>query len=402
MEQETAGTRLNIQKIIFSKEFLFVISIIFSSYEILGMSLTYVFLGIYVIYTWFICGKCFILLDKSFLFFMIVLLVHEMIMIFVHSSDAKTIINNIIGAIIAVAIVGTLSSRINLKKLKRVYYIIAIIVSFMLLYHAVLVYGLGRAVTPIQLIPGLISHSTLQWERSLMRPMSCFIEPQAYATFMIPAIFFLLNDKKMIWALIATICILLSTSSLGILMCAVMWLFVLFDSDLSLQIKIGIVVLGIVFLVVALQSNISQFAFNKIKNIDISSDARLSQGFIIYSQMPIGDQVLGIGKRSLVDYILNNNIYVPRMKYATNVGKWSYVTTIAGILIYYGLAGIFSFGIFVAGQIKKKDFMIREFIVLLVAISFGQTILFNVYFVLFYVLLFCLDKNKSRYIMVKF
>ena len=217
-----------------------------------------------------------------------------------------------------------------------------------------------------------------------MRPMSCFIEPQAYATFMIPAIFFLLNDKKMIWALIATICILLSTSSLGILMCAVMWLFVLFDSDLSLQIKIGIVVLGIVFLVVALQSNISQFAFNKIKNIDISSDARLSQGFIIYSQMPIGDQVLGIGKRSLVDYILNNNIYV---------GKWSYVTTIAGFLFYFGLAGIFSFGIFVAGQIKKKDFMIREFIVLLVAISFGQTILFNVYFVLFYVLLFCLDKN---------
>ena len=85
MEQETIGTRLNIQKIIFSKEFLFVISIVFSSYEIFGMSLTYVLLGIYVIYTWFICGKRFILLDKSFLFFMMVLLVHEMIMIFVHS-----------------------------------------------------------------------------------------------------------------------------------------------------------------------------------------------------------------------------------------------------------------------------------------------------------------------------
>ena len=90
-----------------------------------------------------------------------------------------------------------------------------------------------------------------------------------------------------------------------------------------------------------LQSNIFQFAFNKIENIDTSSDARLSQGFIIYNQMPFGDQVLGIGKRSLVNYILNHNIYVPRMKYATDVGKWSYVTTIAGILIYYGLAGIF-------------------------------------------------------------
>lgn len=402
MEQETVGTRLNIQKIIFSKEFLFVISIVFSSYEILGMSLTYVLLGIYVIYTWFIRGKRFILLDKSFLFFMMVLLVHEIIMIFVHSSDAKTIINNIIGAIIAVAIVGTLSSGINLEKLKRAYYIIAVIVSLGLLYHAILVYGLGRAVTPIQLIPGLISHSTLQWEHSLMRPMSCFIEPQAYATFMIPAIFFLLNDKKMIGALAATICVLLSTSSLGILMCAVMWLFVLVDSDLSLQMKIVIVALGIAFLVAVLQSNIFQFAFNKIENIDTSSDARLSQGFIIYSQMPFGDQVLGIGKRSLVNYILNHNIYVPRMKYATDVGKWSYVTTIAGILIYYGLVGVFSFGIFVAGQIKKKNFMIKEFIVLLVAISFGQTILFNVYFVLFYVLLFCLDKDKSRYIVVKF
>ena len=150
MEQETVGTRLNIQKIIFSKEFLFVISIVFSSYEILGMSLTYVLLGIYVIYTWFIRGKRFILLDKSFLFFMMVLLVHEIIMIFVHSSDAKTIINNIIGAIIAVAIVGTLSSGIDLEKLKRAYYIIAVIVSLGLLYHAILVYGLGRAVTPIQ------------------------------------------------------------------------------------------------------------------------------------------------------------------------------------------------------------------------------------------------------------
>ncbi len=51
----------------------------------------------------------------------------------------------------------------------------------------------------------------------------------------------------MIGALAATICVLLSTSSLGILMCAVMWLVVLVDSDLSLQMKIGIVVLGIAF-----------------------------------------------------------------------------------------------------------------------------------------------------------
>ena len=135
MEQENIGTRLNIQKIIFSKEFLFVSSIVFSSYEILGMSLTYVLLGIYVVFIWFIRGKRFILLDKSFLFFMMVLLVHEILMIFVHSNDAKTIINNIIGAIIAVAIVGTLSSGIDLEKLKRAYYIIAIIVSLGLLYR---------------------------------------------------------------------------------------------------------------------------------------------------------------------------------------------------------------------------------------------------------------------------
>ncbi len=78
---------------------------------------------------------------------------------------------------------------------------------------------------------------------------------------------------------------------------------------------------------------------------------------------------MGIGKRSLVNYILNHNIYVPRMKYATDVGKWSYVTTIAGILIYYGLAGIFFWNICRRTNKKKKDFMIREFIVLLVAIS---------------------------------
>ncbi len=402
MEQVIAGTKLNIQRIIFSKEFLFVMAIVFSSYEIFGISLTYVILGIQAIYTWVMRGKRFVLLDKSFLFFMMVLLVHEIIMMFIHSDDAKTIFNNIIGAVIAVVIIGTFSSGIDLEKFKKAYYIIAAIVSLGLLYHAFLVYGLGIPVTPIKLIPGLISRSTIQWEHYLMRPMSCFIEPQAYATFMIPAIFFLLNDKKMFWALATTVCVLLSTSSLGILMCAAMWLVVLVDSGISLQKKITIVAFGIIFLAVALKSDIFQFAFNKIDNIDTSSDARLSQGFIIYGQMPFEDQIFGIGKRSLVNYILNHDIYVPRMKFAADASKWSYVTTIAGILIYYGLAGILSFIVFVAGQIKKKDFMIKEFAVLLVAISFGQTILFNVYFILFYVLLFCLDKEKSGYIVVKF
>lgn len=333
---------------------------------------------------------------------MMVLFLHEIIMIIIHANDAKIIFNNIIGAIIAVLFVGALSPEINLDKLKKAYYIIAIVVSIGLVYHAILVYGLGRPVTPIQLIPSLISQSTVQWDNKLMRPMSCFIEPQAYATFMTPVIFFLLNEKKMIGALSATICVLLSTSSLGILMCAIMWLVVLVDSNLSIQMKIIIIFGGIAFLAFILNNNIFQFAVNKIENIDTSSDARLSQGFIIYSQMPFWDQIFGVGKCSLVTYILDNNIYVPRMKYATDVGKWSYVTTIAGMLIYYGVFGIFSFAVFVVGQLKKKNFMIREFIILLVILSFGQTILFNVYFVLYYTLLFSLDNNKKRYAIVKF
>lgn len=402
MKQGIVGTKISMKKIILSKEFLFIISILFSSYELFGISLTYILLGVYVFYIWFIKGKRFVLLDRSFCFFMIILFIHEIIMIFIHLNDSKTIINNIIGAIIAIIIIGIFSVDINLEKLKKAYYLIAIIVSIGLLYHAVLVYGLGKAVTPIQLIPRLISQSTLQWEHSLMRPMSCFIEPQAYATFMIPAIFFLLNNKKIFWAVAGTICVFLSTSSLGIFMCSIMWLISLVDSNFSLQMKIKIIFSAVIFLVFILNSNIFQFAFNKIENIDTSSDARLSQGFIIYRQMPIQDQILGVGKKSLIDYILNNNINVPRMRYATDVGKWSYVTTIAGIMIYYGLAGLSSFAVFVFGQLKKKNFLIKEFIILLFILSFGQSILFNVYFIMYYTLLFCLDNNKTKYIIFKF
>ena len=393
MDRESVKAKIDIQKVIFS--------LLFSSYQLFGMSLTYLFLIIYIFYTWFLEKKSFLVLDKGFLFFLMVVLMHEVIMLFMQGSEAKTILNNIIGGIITVAIIGTLSIRIDLEKLKKAYYIIAIIVSIGILYHAVLVYGLGRAVTPIKLIPALISDS-IQWERGLMRPMSCFIEPQAYCTFMVPVIFFLLNDKKIVWAALGTGCILLSTSSLGIIMCVIMWLFLLLDSKVSRGMKICIIFCGVMALAVILQSPIFHYAINKIRNIDTSSDARLSQGFIIYRQMPHVDQIFGIGKRSLVSYILDHNIYVPRMRYATNAGKWSYVTTIAGMCIYYGVVGIFAFLFFTLTQLKKKNFLIKEFLILLVAISFGQAMLFSAPFIQFYTILFCLDKDRSHFIRLDF
>jgi len=111
--------------------------------------------------------------------------------------------------------------------------------------------------------------------------------------------------------------------------------------------------------------------------------------------MPTLDKIIGIGKHSLVDYILNNNIYVPRMEYTTNVGRWSYVTSIAGILIYYGIGGILFFVIFVVKQLKKNSFLVREFVLILTVMSFGQTMLFNVYFVMYYTILFLLDTEKN-------
>ena len=81
------------------------------------------------------------------------------------------------------------------------------------------------------------------------------------------------------------------------------------------------------------------------------------------------DKIIGIGKHSLVDYILSNDIYLPRMKYAAHVWKWSYVTTVAGILIYYGVAGFFSFIAFIVGQLKKENFAVKKFVLILAAVG---------------------------------
>jgi hypothetical protein len=374
-------------------EILFPLSILLASYSIRGISLTFWILGLYsVAAVLTFKGKYYI--NKFIVFFVLFTIFQQILVIGVNGSGISTIFNNTLESILVTFIVVVISNRIRIRHIHRAYLVISLIAMIGIIIQAFQVYVQGNAVVPFQIIPGLLG-DTAQWNRPMHRPMGFFVEPEAYATFILPLLYLLLQKKKLIISAIVTFSILLSTSTLGVLMTGLMWIWFIKKSKLNIAKKIAISLMIIIVVLIFSQSHLFQYAFLKLVNIDISDNARLSQGFHIWFQMPFRDKIIGIGRISLIDYILNNSIWLPSMITASGPHKWSYVTTIAGVLIHYGIIGGIAFGGFLLKLLKDKKGD-RFIIICIIALSFGRTLLFNSFFILWYTIYFVYTDKTSN------
>lgn len=215
------------------------------------------------------------------------------------------------------------------------------------------------------------------------RPASIFIEPSYFADYIAPMIAILLfyehNDtfvgslgrkKRLCIAAILTLTILLSTSNMGVIYCAIIWGIFLFANSsgigMRIQTKFVIIGLGAALFAYMLNSEVFSLLIRRFMSGG-SIGARLFRGFIIYKQMPLLNQIIGIGLNNIENFVKLMSITT-----VFDEADLNFSVTLTNRLITTGIIGLGALITFWVIQFRRKKSLVWRalLIVLLVAFIF--------------------------------
>ena len=243
-------------------------------------------------------------------------------------------------------------------------------------------------VYPIVLLP----IDTSSWFNGGTRPCGFFPEPQAYATYILPLLYYQLKKHNLKWVVFFSISILFSTSSLGIIAVVLLFGYYLMSSNTNKVFKIGAIILGLAIFLVIRQTTVYDYAISKILDIDITNNTRLSHGFDVFNKLSFEQKVLGIGKNNLT-YFLSEERIVLTDRVSILMRNSAYITSISDILVGFGVIGLLIYILFIVKQIITYDD--KMFIFLLLVLSFAQTIFLNSAWIFWMVIYFNMIDIKS-------
>jgi hypothetical protein len=326
----------------------------------------------------FVSGRLYI--NKWLLLLGSFILLHHLVLMLFLDEVPYYMINNLIVSFIILLIIFILCGHINEVGLYRVWKLIGIFVMLGLFYHAICVYWLGINVKPIRILPMPFEGSQL-WLHELPRPSSFFTEPAAFATYMMPLLFMALRNREFIFSVVITLSIILSTSSSGILLAVLMWLYLAFNSNANNRYKFMMLFL-IFFIIIAINYvPMFEYSLNKITNTEINDNIRLVRGYEIYLMLPDYEKIFGIVAPNLHDYLIEGKVWLPWMSY-TRDSLLGYTNTISSVFIHYGIIGGFIFLLLFYKMFKNEDKSCRGYLLIMFVSIFGQSIFFDGYFLL--------------------
>jgi len=362
--------------------------IILASYPLLSINVGYILLllisAYYFIVSRELCFNKYVLL-YPFIGFIIQFIIHRNSSL--SGPSGLTILLTLI-------FICCLASHINERKLFQVYKVLGSLAMVGILYHVIIIYVFSTPVQTIKLLP--IELPIDYAGRDSLRPVSFFVEPQAYASFIIPFLFLALKRSNNFWAVLISISILLSTSSQGIIMAIVLWVNDIYNKRKSKKSVITLIVFTILGILLS-STQIFDFAIEKILSIDLSGDVRIVRGFLIWFEMPPQDKLLGVGygMDSVRNYVQNLGVF----DWAIGNERAGYTSGFSGLLIQFGYIG-FIFMLFMFFSLFKKSSRYnRGFVVMVFIVSFSQNLVYNAWFV--YFIMFILVISPGTYKIIK-
>lgn len=335
------------------------------------------------------------------------LLIHKPLVIFVLFISAIQIcnmalrgnlsledFNNLFNPILMILILSTALFKINYNNLYKVYAVFGFIAMIILFYQWFMMTMFGLIPSPVTLFP-IESEGFYSWQNEYYRPSSLFTEPQAFASYMLPLLLMTLHRDKILFSFLIILSIIFSGSSLGIFLVLTVLIVYLIKLEKGWAIKIALSFLILSIVYVSISSDIFDSQIAKILSIDLSNNIRLVKGFQIIStfdglQMFFG---IGHGPKVLEAY---NNLHFIELSHMDIFDLGPYVTTISGVLISYGVFSLIVFFVFTYRMYRYEDPTKRIFLLVIFVAAFGQTILFNGFFLLYYIVYLGIC-NKSIY-----
>jgi len=339
---------------------------------------------ILIIYTFFFIFKGKVLLfHKPLLYFVIIISIIQLTNMILSGHISLVDSNNFVFPILTLFILSAATSEVNTNRLYKVYSIVGIFALIILYYQWLMLYNYNILPTPIKLLP--ISTDTYHaWQSAYYRPSSLFSEPQGYASFMIPLLILSLNKRNIAFSLLIILSIILSGSTLGIFLSGIVLVYYLLHRKKYRTLTIPIIIF---FSIIIYMQNTNVFSSqkSKIMAINYENDIRLVKGFQIYNSFNISEKLFGIGYGP--NKVKNFNLQHRNQLLSNNIiDLGGYVTTISGILISYGIfAGMVFFWV-IYRLYRYEDTSLRIFLIVILIASFGQTLLFNAVFLLYYII----------------
>jgi len=310
-------------------------------------------------------------------------------------------LNNIINIVILLLFISIFTSRVDFNFFYNISLVIGIIASSILIIQSIGLFIFQIPAVPISLLP-LPQELELAWGDFLgRRPSAFFSEPQAAASYLLPILALSLFKKNILYATFISLGILSSTSSLGTFLVFFLFLYngIISQNNRLIYTPI-ILVLGFSGLFFFYSSDLFEFSRYKILNVDFLSDARLSRGFILLSYFSFAELIIGIGnsiesftiEHINADYVTNalNRGYDYNSYSALN-----YTTTVAGNFIKYGLLCGSYYLYMIFKLFNSSANILKTFTIIIIFLSFSQTILFNSWFIYFFGIFFGLIKKPN-------
>lgn len=271
------------------------------------------------------------------------------------------------------------------KSFLRVLCILSIICGGFLVYQFISI-NLGNIPHNGKFFSELVTGYSWSSSVEYRRPNSVFSEPSYFAIYFLPILALMLLKNKYTIAIICSLLLFLSTSTLGILGSI---LVICIYSIIKGKYKVLILFFVIFsFLFVSIQYlNIDwllKYNLTKISSVNQDSGIRMTGYVKYFFELPLVNQIVGVGFFQLSNYF-------------KDYGLFNYSNAFVLVLINQGVLGIVAFISFLLWLLKKTTVEGRLFLAILVIISSIDAFIYsnNFYYILFYVLVFS-NKLKSR------
>lgn len=329
-------------------------------------------------------GKVKISYNREYAYFFLTITILHIISLFRHSENESWLNNYLFCIFLISAAIMLFPELIDEQSFVKSYMIAGIVALAGLYYQAFQVYVLHQAVTSIVIFPGLVSSYDQINVFGILRPMSFFSEPQAYISFMAPLFILMLSKNNIKFAILIAISFLLSTSSTGIVVVAVVSLIWGIKYIKKVQYKIMFIVAFSVMMYAFLKMNIFDFALQKLSNINVTDNVRITNGFAMFNNLSFADRMIGIGGGNIGYY------------WGIGMSNATYANSFAKTLIEYGYIGTAT----LCGVLLKlffvKDETVKLLLIYTTVVMFGQTIIFNAWQLLTFVVMYIYIKKVKN------
>ncbi len=376
--------KLNVAKFI---SFIFPLFLILAQYKFINLNLGFVlFQG---------CMIVILLLHFHFkvhrIFFIFLFLIFFMIMVSTLKYESMyhgTVFYYINGFFLFMVVV-VFSTHIKLDYLYLPYMTVGVLITLVVLLQGGYMAISGIEVAPVKLLPITADQERL-WAKA-PRPSGFFTEPQLYASFILPLFLLTALNKKYYLSFILVLGILFSGSTYGVMVILVLiaWLFI--SSERPINIKVwGLLLIFVILLsVIFYTTGFFDKTIEKLIKTDVTQGIRVAKAPILFLEMSLSEKVLGMG--STVGDFINQHInafpwLLPYLESDSHLLE--YVTGLLGLAIYYGLLPMLGFLWMLKEFFFKGDRFQQGMIIIIFLHSISATILFNGYFVFFFILLF--------------